>query len=77
MGVERTYGRETQNEHYNKQSFPMQSAICWFSHGGVSYKKYFHNFSNVETPKDFNYTLDTIRWVLETIKSEYGFRYGR
>ena len=77
MGLEQKNGRETQAEHFRKKAFPLQSAICWFNYGGVSYKRYFHNFGDVETPKDFNYTLDTIKWVLESIFSEYGFRHGR
>jgi hypothetical protein len=77
MGLEQKNGRETQAEHFQRKSFPLQSAICWFYHEGVSYKRYFHNFGEVETPKDYNYTLDTIRWVLETIFTAYGFRHGQ
>jgi hypothetical protein len=77
MGIERTFGRETQTEHFNKQSFPLQSAICWFTHEGVSYKKYFHNISDVETEKDYSYSLDTIKWVIESIELEFGKRQGQ
>ena len=77
MGIEQNFGRETQTQHFNKQCFPLQSAICWFNHLGVPYKKYFHNISDVETGKDFDYSLDTIRWVFESINSEFGFRDGR
>ena len=77
MGIERSNGRETQTEHFNRQCFPMQSAICWFYQDGVPMKKYFHNISDVETCKDYDYSLDTIKWVIESIKSEFGHRHGR
>ena len=76
MGIEQKNGRETQTEHFNRQCFPLQSAICWFSHEGLQYKWYFHNIGDTTTPKDYNFSLDTVKWVIESIISEYGFRFG-
>jgi hypothetical protein len=76
MAIPATNGRETQNEHFKKKSFPMQGGICWFNFGGIKHKWYFHNIGDVDAEKDKNYTFNTLKWIINEINSKFGFRSG-
>ena len=56
MGLGREFADETSEMHYNRTSYPMQSAIIWGSKCGELAKLYIHNFAEVDTPKNAAYS---------------------
>ena len=60
MGVSRIFSRETQTMHFQRDSIPFQSAICWATGKDEMeselVKGYYHNFGDQKDVKSAQYT---------------------